>query len=98
MNNAHLTTLQTHDMVKYKENNMELRDYQITTIKAIRSCGKAFDSWSDSDIATLYHSWSEETWCAGWMDTDGHDFYEYATTPPLILWQIKVLTKENNSQ
>lgn len=61
-----------------------MTNYQSKTLKKIRSTSSLLIPFSDEWLIQLYHEWSEETACAGWLDsTQGvEEFCTWAVTPP----------------
>lgn len=60
-----------------------MKDYEIQTIKEIRSIGNKLLGKSDEWIRDKYREWSKANYAAGWINYGAKEFYEWATTAPM---------------
>jgi hypothetical protein len=53
----------------------KLEDYEIETVKKIRSLGSKFNNMTDEQIVDEYGNWSDKEYFAGWMNGCEEEFY-----------------------
>lgn len=74
-----------------------MEEYRQKTVDFIKSKSERLSRLSDDKIKELYWMWSEETYCAGWMQFNEksiEQFIIWATTSPIereVLCQIVVV-------
>jgi len=73
------------ERIMAESDDNDIGEYEAQTIGLIRERGWRLNKKTDEEIAALYHEWSEESACAGWLMHDDMvitSFCEWATTAP----------------
>ena len=63
-----------------------LKDYEIETLAKIRDASSDMKRLSDDVLCAAYRSWSNQGYCAGWINpSNAHvsEFIKWAITPPI---------------